>query len=106
MLHTEKEKKIALSAHDDKRYLMHNMTDTLPWGHYRVVAADEVVEELELPSIVALSLHEADKPEENNQLSAIAVEQSTTQKHISDIQPQLLTLIQLFEDDGSLKRTS
>ena len=78
VLHTEKEKKIALSAHDDKRHLLHNMTDTLPWGHYRVVAVDEVVEELKLPNIAALSLHEADKPEENNQLPAIAVEQSTT----------------------------
>ena len=80
------------------------MTDTLPWGNDRVVA-DKVVKEVELPNIAALSLHEADKPEENNQLSAIAVEQSTTQKHIRDIQQQLLTFIQLFEDDESLKRT-
>ena len=72
-------------------------------GPFRVVAVDEV---LELPNIAAVSLHEADKPEENNQLPAIAVEQSTTQKHISDIEQQLLTLIQLFEDDESLKRTS
>ena len=58
-----------------------------------MVAVDEVVEELQLSNIAALSLHEADKPEENNQLSAIAVEQSRTQKHISDVQQQLLTLI-------------
>ena len=36
-LHTEKEKKIALSAHDDKRCLQPGMTDTLPWGHYKIV---------------------------------------------------------------------
>ena len=81
------------------------MTDALPWGHYRVVA-DEVVKEIELPHIAALSLHEEDKPEENNQLPAVADKQSTTQKHICDIQQQLLSSIQLFEDYESHKRTS
>ena len=41
-IHTEKERKIALSAHDDKRCLQPGTTDTLPWGHYR---AGVVVEE-------------------------------------------------------------
>ena len=27
------EEKVALSSHDDKRYLIPNSTDTLPWGH-------------------------------------------------------------------------
>ena len=33
----KKEKKIALSAHDDKRCLQPGMTDILPWGHYKIV---------------------------------------------------------------------
>ena len=36
-LYSEKEYKIALSVHDDKRYLLSGTTDMLPWGHYRVV---------------------------------------------------------------------
>ena len=36
-LYTEKETKIALSAHDDKRYVMPNKTDTLPWRHRDVI---------------------------------------------------------------------
>ena len=44
-LHTEKEKKIALSAHDDKRCLQPGMTDTLPWGHYKIVGEAAANEE-------------------------------------------------------------
>ena len=40
-IHTEKEKKIALSAHDDKRCLQPDTTDTLPWGHSRAGVVEE-----------------------------------------------------------------
>ena len=55
-LHTEKEKKIALSPHDDKRCLQPSTSDTLPWGHYKIVieaASNEEAsreEEIELPN--------------------------------------------------------
>lgn len=35
-VHTEKQKKIGLSPFDDKRYLVPNSTNTLPWGHYDI----------------------------------------------------------------------
>uniref|UniRef100_A0ABD2WIF0 Uncharacterized protein n=1 Tax=Trichogramma kaykai TaxID=54128 RepID=A0ABD2WIF0_9HYME len=37
VLRSEKEKKIALSPHDDKRYLVPGTIDTLPWGHKDIV---------------------------------------------------------------------
>ena len=42
-IHTETEKKIALSSNDDKRYLIPGSTDTLPWGHY-AIPTEEVEE--------------------------------------------------------------
>ena len=43
-IHTETEKKVALSSNDDKRYLIPESTETLPWGHY-AIPTDEEVEE-------------------------------------------------------------
>ncbi|KYM93403.1 hypothetical protein ALC62_15993 [Cyphomyrmex costatus] len=34
-VYTVSEKKIALSPYDDKRYVVPDSTNTLPWGHYR-----------------------------------------------------------------------
>ncbi|XP_018406268.1 PREDICTED: uncharacterized protein LOC108782483 [Cyphomyrmex costatus] len=36
-VYTVSEKKIALSPYDDKRYVVPDSTNTLPWGHYRIV---------------------------------------------------------------------
>lgn len=35
-VYTEKQSKVALSPFDDKRYLIPNSQETLPWGHYNI----------------------------------------------------------------------
>ena len=35
-IRTIKQTKLALSPFDDKRYLLPDSTDTLPYGHYRI----------------------------------------------------------------------
>ena len=35
-VYTEEVNKIALSAEDDKRYLLKDSFDTLAWGHYKI----------------------------------------------------------------------
>ncbi|XP_025266913.1 uncharacterized protein LOC112638818 [Camponotus floridanus] len=35
-VYTMRESKVALSPYDDKRYVVPDSTDTLPWGHYRI----------------------------------------------------------------------
>ena len=36
-IYTEKQTKLALSPFDDKRYLLTNDTDTLAWGHKKII---------------------------------------------------------------------
>ena len=36
-LTTETQREVALSPADDKWYLIENSTNTLPWGHYRII---------------------------------------------------------------------
>lgn len=32
-----RQNKVALSPHDDKRFLIKNSNETLPWGHYAIM---------------------------------------------------------------------
>lgn len=36
MVFTVKQSKVALSALDNKRYILENNIETLPWGHYQI----------------------------------------------------------------------
>lgn len=40
VVRTEKQEKIALSPHDDKRHLLPNDTNTLSWGHWSIIDED------------------------------------------------------------------
>ena len=42
IVRTEKENKVALSQYDDKRHLLMNITDTLPWGHYSIFDEEDM----------------------------------------------------------------
>lgn len=46
VVRTEREEKIALSPYDDKRYVLDDATDTLPWGHFTIVEADFLLDGL------------------------------------------------------------
>ncbi|KYN22302.1 hypothetical protein ALC57_05299 [Trachymyrmex cornetzi] len=35
-VYTISESKITLSPYDDKRYVVPDLTETLPWGHWRI----------------------------------------------------------------------
>jgi len=35
---TVSETKIALSPYNDKRYIVPDFTDILPWGHYKILS--------------------------------------------------------------------
>ena len=59
IVRTEKEKKVALSPHDDKRHLLMNSTDTLPWGHYGIF--DEEDTEV-LENLIHLEKMEVEEP--------------------------------------------
>ena len=60
IVRSEKEKKIALSSHDDKRYIMENTTDTLSWGHYGIFDEEEDRELLE--NLIHLDEMEVEEP--------------------------------------------
>ncbi|XP_016843402.1 uncharacterized protein LOC107981666 [Nasonia vitripennis] len=42
---TEKQEKVALSPHDNKRHLVIGETDTLPWGHYSLRTCEAALAE-------------------------------------------------------------
>lgn len=44
-LYSQTQTKIALSPHDDKRYLIPGSYDTLPWGHYSLNAKRKAVDQ-------------------------------------------------------------
>lgn len=43
-IQTIRQTKLALSPYDDKRYLLAQSTDTLPWGHYKIASLENVGE--------------------------------------------------------------
>ena len=61
IVRTETEQKVALSSHDDKRHLLPNTTDTLPWGYCDVSKAiDE--DEAQLLEVLMHSVTEEEEP--------------------------------------------
>ena len=60
IVRTEKEKKVDLSPHDDKRHLLVNSTDTLPWRHYGIF--DEEEDRKLLENLIHLEEMEVEEP--------------------------------------------
>ena len=52
-IRTERSKKIALSAHDDKRHLVLGQTDTLPHGHFSIMDEEMIRAVMEVEALEA-----------------------------------------------------
>ena len=73
---TEKFKKIALSANDDKRHLVSGQTDTLPNGHFSIID-DKIIR-----AVMEVETQEAEKENENEEREEMEVED---QERVNDL---------------------